>query len=192
MIMPYYPVWIPPFSNCSDNDTVVVSSGGIPGPEGPPGPQGEKGEQGAKGEKGETGATGAQGQPGPAGAVGPPGAIGPAGATGAAGPPGPQGPSGSASPVFNTVSAGSTYYATANDCYIGVDSTEPTTVYLPKSPANGRYIIVKAEMKPPLGNRKVTLKGFAGELIDGYSEYVISVSNESVSVIFHTGQWRII
>ena len=84
------------------------------------------------------------------------------------------------------------YYAGDADCYIGVCSKEPTTVHLPANPANGRIIIVKAEMKPPLGNRKITIVGQNGALIDGYSDYIISVSYESVTVLFRGKNWHII
>ncbi len=182
MIMPYYTPWMPPIQSISDNDTAVVVTGGagIPGPAGPAGPKGDQGEKGETGEKGEQGEVGPKGEPGLRGEPGPQGE------------PGPRGEPGPTDGVVNTVSAGSTYYATATDCYIGVDSKEATTIYLPENPEDGRIIIVKAEMKPPLGNRKVTVVGQNGTLIDGYSEYVISVSNESVTVIFHKGNWHII
>jgi hypothetical protein len=47
-------------------------------------------------------------------------------------------------------------------------------------------------MKPPLGNRKITIVGQSGALIDGYSDYIISVSYESVTVLFRGGGWHII
>jgi len=191
MIMPYYsPVWIPTFQSISDNDTSIVVSGGsgLPGPMGPQGPTGPQGEQGAQGEKGEKGDQGETGSQGPRGEPGPEGAAGPQGEPG---PPGPPGPS-SSTPIVDTVLTRSDYYATETDCYIGVDSKEPTTIHLPADPEDGRIIIIKAEMKPPLGNRKVTVVGQNGALIDGYSEYTISVSNESVTVIFRGGNWYII
>jgi hypothetical protein len=51
---------------------------------------------------------------------------------------------------------------------------------------------VKAEMKPPLGNRKITVVVEGGGTIDGYSEYVIQVSNDSVHMICRDGNWWII
>lgn len=72
---------------------VLVSSGGIAGPQGP------------KGDTGNTGATGAQGTAGPQGPQGDPGIPGVAGATGAAGPPGSPGvpgPTGSSGPKGDT------------------------------------------------------------------------------------------
>ena len=140
------------------------------------GPQGEQGEQGEAGNQGEKGEQGVQGEQGPAGPEGPPG---------------PQGESGCSGRNPTTL-VGSTYQATNADFYIGVDSNEPTTIYLPESPLDGKIIIVKAEMAPPLGNRKITIKGSNGALIDGYSEYVIHTSNESVTVIYRVHGWYII
>lgn len=138
------------------------------------GPQGEQGVQGENGEKGEQGEQGVQGEPGPQG------------------PEGPSGPPGPSESVFATTLTGSTYRATNDDFYIGVDGDEPTTVYLPEKPDDGKVIVVKAEMKPPIGTRKITVKGADGELIDGYVEYVIQVSHESVTVIYRGEEWHII
>ena len=134
------------------------------------GPQGERGEQGEKGDQGEKGEQGVQGDRGPQGQQGEPGYC-----------------SGCRN---NTILVGSTYRATNDDFYIGVDSNEPTTVYLPTEPVDGKIIIVKAEMKPPIGNRKVTVKCLNDDLIDGYSEYVIQVSNESLTIIYRGNGWH--
>ena len=192
MIQTMNPLWIPPMCT-SDNDLAIFVNGtpgppGPPGPAGPQGPQGIQGEQGAQGEKGETGAQGETGSQGQQGEPGPEGAAGPQGEPGPPGPPGPSSPD----LTVDTVLTGSDYYATETDCYIGIDSKEPSTVHLPANPANGRIIIVKAEMKPPLGNRKITIVGQNGALIDGYSDYIISVSYESVTVLFRGKNWHII
>lgn len=147
-------------------DGRVITAGDVVGP---------KGEQGEQGEKGDQGETGEQGVPGECG------------------PPGPKGEPGyCAGCKTNTILVRSTYRATNDDFYIGVDSNEPTTVYLPTEPVDGKIIVVKAEMKPPIGNRKITVKCLNDELIDGYIEYVIQVSNESVSVIYRGNSWHII
>lgn len=200
----------------------VTSGTGPTGPQGPAGPQGEpgpsgpagvQGEQGIgvesawvgnptgelyirltdgtvieagdvvgpKGEQGEKGETGAQGPKGEAGVQGIPGPVGPQGETGYC-----------KGCTNNTVQVGSTYTATADDFYIGVESDEPTTIYLPTEPIDGKIIIVKAEMKPPLGNRKITVKCLDDDLIDGYSEYVIQVSHESLTLIYSAKSWHII
>ena len=148
------------------SDGKVIVAGKVVGPQGEQGEKGEKGDQGSQGEQG------IQGVPGEPGKQGEPGyCIG---------------------CKNNTVLTGSTYRATNDDFYIGVDSDEPTTVYLPEEPDDGKIIIVKAEMKPPIGNRKITVKCLNGYLIDGYVEYIIQVSNESVTMIFRGGSWHII
>jgi hypothetical protein len=188
MIMPYYaPCWIPPLQSISDNDTAVLIAGGagIPGPAGPAGPKGDQGEKGQTGEKGATGEVGPQGEPGLHGEPGVQGEPGPRGEPGPQGEPGPRGEPGPTDGVVNTVLTGSAYY-------IGVDSKEPTTIHLPADAEDGKIYIIKAEMKPPLGNRKITIVGAGAELIDGYQDYTISVSNESVTVIFRGGNWHII
>ena len=136
------------------------------------GPQGEQGEQGETGDQGEKGEQGIQGERGPEGPQGAPGYC--------------------AGCKNNTILIRSTYRATNDDFYIGVNSDEPITVYLPTDPVEGKIIIVKAEMKPPLGNRKITIKCLDDDLIDNYGEYVINVSNESVSMIFRGNGWHII
>ena len=136
------------------------------------GPQGEQGAQGETGEKGEQGEQGVQGERGPQGEPGEPGYC--------------------AGCRNNTIVVGSTYRARNDDFYIGVNSEEPTTVYLPTEPVDGKIIIVKAEMKPPIGNRKITVKCLNGWPIDDYSEYVIQVSYESVTVLFRDKSWHII
>lgn len=179
------PLWIPPFTQTQDNDMAffVTSGTGPQGPAGPQGPIGPQGEQGAQGEKGDKGDQGEQGQIGPQGEPGP---------EGPAGPQGEPGPSGSATPVVDTVLTGSTYYSTEDTCYIGVDSKEPTTVYLPADPEDGRIIIVKSEMTPPMGNRKITIKSPDGDTIDGYSEIVMTVSHDCKQLLYRGKGWHII
>ena len=92
---------------CRSNEQAVpLTSGGVPGPEGPAGPEGPMGPEGPAGPQGPAGATGpagptgATGPAGPMGPAGPQGTVGPQGpagddgATGATGPMGPQGPAG--------------------------------------------------------------------------------------------------
>jgi len=122
-----------------------------------------------------------------------PGIPGPPGPEGPPGPPGPQGEPGVCEGwIFNAILVNDTYYAQLEDFYIGVDSTGPTTIYLPEEPVDGKLIIVKAEMAPPLGNRKITVTTNNGTLIDGYTEYVIQVSHESVSLIYRGTEWHVV
>lgn len=166
-------LWVPPIQ-AQDNDmTFFVSSAGTAGPQGPTGPQGIQGERGETGEQGKTGEQGVQGD---AGKQGPEGTRGEAGSAGSG----------------NTTRVGSTYYATADDFYIGVDSTEASTIYLPTDVGDGKIIIVKSEMMPPMGNRKITIKSADGAMIDSYSEIVMTVSHDYKQVIFRGGKWHII
>ena len=93
--------------------------------------------------------------------------------------------------ILKTTLVKESYNVSPDDCYVGVDAEKATTVTLPKDPSDGKVIIVKAEMKPPLGNRKVTITTADGTLIDGYQNCIIQVSNETVRLLFRDG-WRII
>ena len=148
---------------------------------------------------GATGATGPEGPAGATGATGPAGSGGGAsGATGSTGPEGPPGPPGATGATGNcscTCSArlvSQDYTATVDDYYIGVNSLGPTTITLPNNPPDCTEIIVKAEMGPPLGNRKVTVAAPAGSNIDGSSTYVIEVPYQSVNVLSRGGTWHIV
>jgi hypothetical protein len=151
---------------------------------GPPGPQGIQGPDGLNGAPGEQGIQGPKGPKGSDGAMGPPGPPGPQG---------PQGPPGPKSPIGNssTIGVSTDYYATTFDFYIGVNSEEPVKIYLPKDAEDGCQIVVKAEMKPPLGNRKITIMG-GDHKIDGSNSYVIQVSYASVWLIKRDDEWFII
>jgi hypothetical protein len=156
------------------NDTVIVNKTINKGtdnecPPGPPGPPGEKGDKGDPGEKGDKGKKGDKGDPGEKGDPGI--CIG---------------------CIYTAILVSETYNATEEDCYIGVNSTGPTTIYLPENPVDGKIIVVKAEMKPPLGNRKITVTTNDGTLIDGYGDYVIQVSHESVTLLYRGDDWHVI
>jgi len=160
-----------------------------PGPTGATGPSGLQGPSGATGSSGLIGSTGATGETGPTGPSGPPGTAGPTGSTG---PTGPSGPSGNCSCKCKATLVSQDYTATLDDCYIGVNSTGPTTITLPNNSSDCTEIIVKAEMGPPLGNRKVTITTGDGSLIDDSSQYVIEVPYQSVKLIYRGNGWHII
>lgn len=164
------------------NDTVIINNqnGGSDcvcptGPTGAPGVPGATGPTGAGG-----------GEPGPQGPTGPTGTGG--GQTGATGPTGPSG-AGCCGPCI-LISAD--YQALSTDYYIGVNSQDPVTVTLPEDCADCQQLIIKAEMGPPLGNRKVTVTTSDGSLIDGEPDYVIEVPYQSVHVLCRGGEWHII
>lgn len=81
------------------------------------------------------------------------------------------------------------YTATANDEYIGVNSASAVTISLPTG-VNGRVYTIKDEYGQ--GSGKITIQPTMGDKIDGKSNYVISVPNQSVSVVYRAGSWRII
>lgn len=93
---------------------------------------------------------------------------------------------------INTILVDTNYTATINDHYIGVDAKKATTITLPTNASDGHLIIVKAEMKPPLGSRKITIEASDGSSIDGYSNHIIHVSNECVHLVYRGNGWHVI
>lgn len=120
---------------------------------------------------------------------GPPGPPGPEGPEG---PPGPPGPPGECTCKCKSILVSENYTATCDDYYIGVNSNEPVTITLPENCTDCCEIIVKAEMGPPLGNRKVTVTTTDGSYIDGKDKYVMEVPYQSVNVFCRGGDWYII
>lgn len=153
------------------NDTVIINQGENDGGNGPTGP---------------TGPTGPQGDPGP---TGPTGATGP---TGGQGPTGPTGPAGSCTCTCQTILVTEDYTASCSDYYIGVNSTGPVTITLPPDCGDCCELVIKAEMGPPLGNRKVTITTSDDSTIDDATSYVIEVPWQSVNLICRGGNWYII
>lgn len=93
---------------------------------------------------------------------------------------------------IKTTTIDSSYTATGDEFYIGVVSEKPITVYLPAAAPDGKIIIIKAEMKPPLGGRKVNITTKDGSKIDGYTDACITVSNEKMVLVRNNGNWFII
>lgn len=150
------------------NDTVIINQGdnnGCECPPGPPGPPGPSGQDGSPGEPGP------QGEPGPVG---------------------PPGPPGECTCECTSILVSQDYTATLDDYYIGVNSTGPVTITLPADCADCHEIIVKAEMGPPLGNRKITITTSDGSTIDGDDKYVIEVPYQSVNILCRGGNWWIV
>jgi hypothetical protein len=92
----------------------------------------------------------------------------------------------------NTILVKADYESTSDDCYIGVNSSGPVTITLPVVVSDGHQIVVKSEMGPPVGNRKVTIATADGSLIDGNPTCVLSVPYESIHLIFRGFEWHII
>lgn len=170
------------------NDTVIINQQGDnngcecpTGPTGPAGPPGNPGPTGPTGPQGDSGPTGPSGEPGPQGEPGP---IG------------PTGPTGECSCECKTILVSKDYAATSDDYYVGVNSSRPVTITLPCDPTDCQQIVVKAEMGPPMGNRKITIipcqETEPVSKIDGADEYVIEVPYQSVHLIYRGGDWWII
>jgi hypothetical protein len=120
---------------------------------------------------------------------GPPGEPGPPGPEG---PPGPPGEPGVCTCKCKSILVSEDYNATCDDYYIGVNSDEPVTITLPENCTDCCEIIVKAEMGPPLGNRKITITTSDGALIDGADDYIITVPYGKINVFCRGGDWYII
>lgn len=124
---------------------------------------------------------------------GPPGPPGPAGEQGPPGPPGPVGEQGQPGPrTCSKILVSEDYTATVDDFYIGVDSSEPVTITLPENCDDSCELVIKAEMGPPLGNRKVTIATSDDSQIDGEDSIVFTVPYESTRLICRGGNWWII
>lgn len=156
------------------SDGTVIDAGDVVGP------QGEKGNDGPKGEPGE------QGEPG---------IPGPVGQTGPAGPPGKEGPpgkSGECDCKHKAIVVSKDYSVKMDDYYIGVNSSESVTITLPSNCPDCLEIIVKAEMPPPVGNRKVIIVVENGNDIDNLSSYIITKPYDYVRLFCYKNIWHII
>jgi hypothetical protein len=142
--------------------------------------------------EGKTGYTGSQGEQGPIGYTGSAGESGEQGPPGEPGPIGYTGSAGECNCECQAILVSQDYTATLDDYYIGVNSTGPVTITLPTSNGDCGEIIIKAEMGPPLGNRKITIITSDGSFIDGEDDYVIEVPYQSVNLLQRGGDWWII
>ena len=97
--------------------------------------------------------------------------------------------SASGADLIATIGVTGSYTATANDEYIGVFSASAVTISLPAG-ITGRVYTIKDEYGQ--GSGKITVQPFGTEKIDNANNYIISVPNQSVSIVFRGGQWRII
>lgn len=97
--------------------------------------------------------------------------------------------SSSGADLISTIGVVGAYTATATDEYIGVFSAAAVIISLPIG-ITGRVYTIKDEFGQ--GSGKITVKPFGIEKIDNALTYIISVPNQSVSIVFRGGQWRII
>ena len=149
---------------------------GVDGVDGAQGSQGEQGPIGTQGESGTPGPQGYQGEPGTQGAqgaqgdIGPPGhdgingvdgTQGPQGEPGTPGAQGAQGKTGSAAKLnCKKITIDQNYTVVKDDFYIGVNSVNPITITLPTE--FECELVIKVEMGPPIGNRKITILRYYG------------------------------
>lgn len=174
--MNFYPtMWVPPINGFIDDRDLLINSNNTPIP-GPPGPQGEPGPIGPQGVQGP------QGEPGPQGAQGPQGLQGETG---------PQGPAYEGDLTLDSIWIKSDYTVLDNDCYIGVKCNSPITIKLPTG-SDGRLLIIKLEMGPPIGNKKVTIIPKSIDYIDGNNSITLQNPYEAVSLVFRGNSWNVI
>lgn len=91
--------------------------------------------------------------------------------------------------LINVTGVITNYTATLEDEYIGVSSVPAVTITLPAG-VDGRVYTIKDEYGQ--GSGKITIQPPVGVLIDNKTNYVISVPNQSISVVYRVGGWWII
>ena len=91
--------------------------------------------------------------------------------------------------LINVVGVTNNYTATLTDEYIGVSSQSAVTITLPDG-INGRVYTIKDEYGQ--GSGKITVQPQAGTLIDKKTNYIISVPNQSISLVYRAAAWWII
>lgn len=91
--------------------------------------------------------------------------------------------------LINVYGTTTSYTATLTDEYIGVFSANAVTITLPTG-INGRVYTIKDEYGQ--GSGKITIQPQPGQLIDSKVNYIISVPNQSVSVVFRSTSWWLI
>ena len=92
--------------------------------------------------------------------------------------------------LINVYGTSTNYTVTAADEYIGVSTSSAVIISLPAIADEGRVYIVKDEYGQ--GSGKITIQPPVGTLIDKKSNYVISVPNQSVNIVYRAGGWWII
>lgn len=178
----------------SGNDTVIINKNITkndcddcpPGPPGPPGPTGFTGSAGT------TGFTGSAGVIDLEEITNLIGFTGSAGFTGSQGRTGFTGSAGACECDCDAKVVSADYTVQPSDYYVGVNAEGPVTITLPCGLEECREIIIKAEMGPPLGNRKITIVTDGDCTIDDANSYVIEVPYQSVKLLSRGGTWRIV
>jgi hypothetical protein len=91
--------------------------------------------------------------------------------------------------LINVTGVTANYTATVTDEYIGVFSANAVTITLPAS-FDGRVYTIKDEYGQ--GSGKITIQPQVGEFVDGKVSYIISIPNQSVTLVGRAGNWYII
>lgn len=91
--------------------------------------------------------------------------------------------------LINVYGTSTNYTATLLDEYIGVSTSSAVTITLPAG-VDGRVYTIKDEFGQ--GSGKITIQPQSGILIDKKTNYIISVPNQSVSVVYRAGSWWLI
>lgn len=91
--------------------------------------------------------------------------------------------------LINVYGTTTNYTASLTDEYIGVSSAGAVTITLP-SGVDGRVYTIKDEFGQ--GSGKITIQPPIGVLIDKKTNYIISVPNQSVSLVYRAGGWWLI
>ena len=94
--------------------------------------------------------------------------------------------------MSNSILINNNYTTRADDYYIGVDTEKPITITLLPDAEDGVEHVIKAEMKPPIGRRTITIETSDDSTIDGYVMYLIQVSHDHIRLFRRGGQWHII
>ena len=91
--------------------------------------------------------------------------------------------------LINVYGTSTNYTASVTDEYIGVSTSSAVTITLPMG-VSGRVYTIKDEYGQ--GSGKITIQPPVGVLIDSKVNYIISIPNQSVSVVYRAGGWWII
>lgn len=119
------------------------------------------------------------------------GFTGSQGNSGAVGFTGSQGAPGSGE-ICSAKTVSNDYTVLVSDYYIGVKSTHSTTITLPSDPTDCLTFLIKAQMGPPMGLKKIKVVAQGSATIDGLTEYIMTIPYESVTVISNGGNWWIV
>lgn len=91
--------------------------------------------------------------------------------------------------LINVYGTSTNYTASLTDEYIGVSSAAAVTITLPTG-IDGRVFTIKDEYGQ--GSGKITIQPQSGILIDKKTNYIISIPNQSVSIVYRANGWWII